>query len=229
MAKIRPGGLVGQIRGSIGGDTFSQNRYGPYIRNRSIPTIVRSIYTDRVRGAFTLCSQLWQSLPLNWQLEWKTWAQNNPITDRFGEQQVLSGNTAFIKLNTRLLILGRPISPRPPGKTAPPPLESVGLTEITEDYIKVSISPDPPPENTILVIDGYVSDTPGLNYVENRFRMLHYFTKDTAGPIDVKPWLEARFGQLPSDCIVYLRMRLVNADDGQASGYVRIALKYTYT
>jgi hypothetical protein len=229
MAKIRPGSIVGNIRGSIGATTYSQNRYGMYCRNRAIPTKVRNGYTERIRDAFSAVSQSYQLLPYEVKEQWRTWAQSNPVRDKFGEVQVLSPSAAFIKLNTRLVFLGQDINPYPPGKGAPPALAGIGIDTVDEENIKINTTPDTLETGQVLAIYGYVTDSAGQAYIENRLRFLTSVSKLTSAPINVKPFIEAKYGTLQKDWYVWIRCYVVDIENGQRSGPASIAIKYTWT
>lgn len=228
MAKIRAGSLAGNIRGSIGGDTFSQNRYGTYVRRRAIPTIVRTIYTEQVRNAFSVCSQAWQTLTQEQQDMWKTWAQENPITDKFGEQQILSGHSAFIKLNSRIVRLGYDWKQLPPGKTAPPNIEVLALSSMSDTKIEVNTTPSTLDTDLRLQIFAHVSDTPGAHFIENKMRVIKVTMKTDDDPINLKPDLEARFGTLQKKWIVYFRAYTLDIETGLKSGPASLAVLYNY-
>lgn len=228
MAKVRYGSIVGNVRGSIGAVTYSQNRYGAYIRNRAIPTVVRTNYTERIRNAFSVCSQTYQLLPEEIKEQWKTWALSNPVRDKFGELQNLSPSAAFIKLNTRLLFLGFQMNPYPPGKGAPAPIERIGLSEISDTALKVNTTPETLTEKEVLETYAYVTDSSGQIYVENRLRFIGAIPKVTSEPIDLKPYIEAKFGTLQKDWYVHIRMYVVDTENGQKSGPASLAIKYTW-
>jgi len=228
MAKIRAGSLAGNIRGSIGGDTFSQNRYGTYVRRRAIPTVVRTMYTEQVRNAFGVCSQAWQTLTYDQQEMWKTWAKENPITDKFGEQQILSGNCAFIKLNSRIVRLGYNWKPLPPGKTAPPNIEQLALSSMSDTKIEINTTPSTLDTNLRLQIFAHVSDTLGAHFIENKMRVIKVTMKTAASPIDIKPDLEGRFGTLQKGWVVYIRAYTLDIETGLKSGPASLGLLYDY-
>lgn len=228
MAKIRAGSLAGNIRGSIGGDTFSQNRYGTYVRRRAIPTVVRTIYTEQVRNAFSVCSQAWQDLTQEQQDMWRTWARENPVTDSFGDQQILTGNSAFIKLNSRLVRLWYDMNPLPPGKAAPTNIETLAIDSVSETSIKINTTPNVLDNDYILQLFAHVSDTRGAVFIENKLRMILAVGKTSTDPINIKSNLEERFGTIQKGWVVYLRAYVLDTTNGQKSGPASLAVVYDY-
>ena len=95
------GGIVAGGSGSIGGCTFSRNRFGSYIRNRSIPVNPNSIYQQTVRNALTTLSSRWsQTLTGAQRSAWETYAANVPTTDWEGNQIFLTGFNWYVGCNT---------------------------------------------------------------------------------------------------------------------------------
>jgi hypothetical protein len=217
MAKIRTGSLAGNIRGSVGADTFSQNRYGTYIRKRAIPTVVNTPYTQKIRSAFAACSMMWQALTQEQRNMWSTWADNNPVRDNFGELQKLSGNVAFIKLNTKLLYNDFDVILDPPQKSAPVAIEGIAISEMSATEFKINTEPNILAENERLILDGYLSDVPSLNFYKNKLRQIACLKKEEATPIDIKPYVDNKFGTMVKGQTLYLRAYVLNKESGQIS------------
>ena len=59
MARIVLGSVVATISGSVAGCTYSRNRYGPYVRNRSIPVNPSSGPQVAVRQVFADLATAW--------------------------------------------------------------------------------------------------------------------------------------------------------------------------
>jgi len=100
MALIRfPEGQ--QRSGSAGGTVFSHNRYGAYIRARSIPV---NPSTDRqvlVRNAVRALAIAWnQDLTPVQRTMWELYGENVAWTNRFGDTVYLTGMAHYIRSNT---------------------------------------------------------------------------------------------------------------------------------
>ena len=90
-----------QASGSIGGLTYSHNRGGLYTRARSIPTNPNSTEQQTVRAAFGSLSQRWtQTLTETQRDEWENYAALTPVTNRLGDELILSGQQMYIRCNT---------------------------------------------------------------------------------------------------------------------------------
>lgn len=125
-------GLGGQLSGSAGGLTASHNRYGQYVRNRSIPVNPNSTRQQDVRAAFAAATIAWRSLSQGERDAWIAYADQTPILNRFGETVVPTGQAMFVSTNTFLLGIGQPIkdvAPTSPGRSTLGDVASITLTE----------------------------------------------------------------------------------------------------
>lgn len=99
MALIKTGGGISEIRGSIGGTTFSRSRYGATARNRSIPVQPNSTRQLAARQVFASLLEAWNGLDADQRTNWNTYAANVAMTNRLGETMYLSGQNHFIRSN----------------------------------------------------------------------------------------------------------------------------------
>lgn len=86
--------------GSQAALTSGRNRYGQYIRSRAIPVNPQSPAQARSRAAFTRASSQWRDLGPTIHAAWQTWSDQIPITDSLGQSQILSGQAAFVRVNS---------------------------------------------------------------------------------------------------------------------------------
>lgn len=100
MAKILPGPMIAEARGSVGGTTFSRNRYGLYTRNKSSPVQPNTPRQQSIRSSFTHAAQRFRDTLTPAQREaWRDYALGSPIVDQLGLSQVLGGNAMYIRFN----------------------------------------------------------------------------------------------------------------------------------
>lgn len=103
MALVKLGGLVAEIRGSIGGTVFARNRGGAYIRNRSIPLNPQSVRQVEVRSLLSDFSQRWAVVLTQAQRDaWDLYADNVPLVNALGESRNVSGINMFVRSNMLL-------------------------------------------------------------------------------------------------------------------------------
>lgn len=147
MAKFQP--ILGNIAGSIGANTFSNNRGGSYIRRRSKPTNPNSLHQQVVRAHFSTLSKQWQFLTPPQREQWDAWASGHSGTDPLGNDRHYTGHQMFIALNARRLLMGLPPSPTPPSEDTPQSLLTLAIGEIdtTTNTVEFVFTPSPLPPN----------------------------------------------------------------------------------
>ncbi|KKN12154.1 hypothetical protein LCGC14_1019340 [marine sediment metagenome] len=197
MALVRAGALVGQISGSIGSNTFSRNRYGAYVRNRTVPITSTTQAALEAKNRLTAASQAWGALTSTQHLNWETWAQNNPITNRLGEARVLQGNAAYVELNTRILRLAGAQISEPPSADAPDALLTAVVTyDIGLGGTDITFTGTPLAAGVHLWAYFAVMNSDGINYFENLYKLAETGAAAQASPLDYLAAVEARFGTL---------------------------------
>ena len=104
MALIQTGGGIVNISGSVGGNTFSHNRYGRYMRQKSIPVNPNSSGQQAVRNALGALTTLWSStLTALQRAAWDLYASNVDMLNKLGETINLTGFNHYIRSNVEYL------------------------------------------------------------------------------------------------------------------------------
>lgn len=101
MAKITV--LLGELSGSIAGNTFSRNKAGAYVRQKVTPTDPKSEAQMAVRALFGQNSANFHTLTPLRKSQWNTFA--NTIFNPFGGRiagVTYTGHQAYVSLNQRL-------------------------------------------------------------------------------------------------------------------------------
>lgn len=106
MALISPS-MAGEIRGSIGGATFSRNRSGSYMRRRAVPVNPNTPRQNDARGRMTNLAILWTTTLTQDQRDaWDEYAANVPSTNKLGEAINLTGINWYVSTNSLILQAG---------------------------------------------------------------------------------------------------------------------------
>lgn len=169
FALIKPGPIVSEISGSMGGTVFSHNRGGAYIRARVTPVNPNTVPQQRVRSRLNSIAKQWAQLNFGIQQAWRQFALNHPITNALGDPKILSGIAMYTKVNLVLLNIGEARLDTPPPNANVDALISVGQTlESVGQTITITASdPDPIPANTVLEIQMSRAVSLGLLFVGN--------------------------------------------------------------
>ena len=92
--------IIAQASGSIGGTTFSRNRGGAYVRNRSVPTNPASPQQVAVRATVADLTSAWLDTLTDAQRRaWETYAANVPLVDPLGEPRNVGGIAMYVRSN----------------------------------------------------------------------------------------------------------------------------------
>lgn len=124
-------GLGGQLSGSVGGVTASHNRYGQYLRNRTVPVNPNTDRQQAVREAFATATTSWRDLTNAQREAWTAYANQTPVLNRLGESVTLTGQAMYVRTNAWLLAAGYALLP-----DAPP---SPGLATLTIDRDQINV------------------------------------------------------------------------------------------
>lgn len=183
MAKVKLGQMVAQASGSVGGTVFSHNRFGAYIRNRSIPVQPESGYQLARRNDLATASAEWSLKLAPIRKAWKVWAENNPITDSLGDQRILDGHQAYTMLATRLFGQGFALPTTPPVSPTPNGLTSCTITaSAASQTCSMVFLPNPLAATYHLWIVAAKTPTGAVNYIKNLLRFIGIAEAASASP-----------------------------------------------
>lgn len=196
MAKFTPGPMAASISGSIGGTTFSHNRGGPYTRRRAIPSNPSSSFQLARRAALATISQQWSGLTAAQRQAWLEWARQNPIINTLGNSVLLSGEQAYIQINSRLFLSGDTLLSVPPIVSAPPAFTSivqdgdigVGDTDLTFAAALAT--------GNRVWLRAAIVNSAGVSYVKNLMKFVAVSTANQTSPWDNQAALTTRLGTL---------------------------------
>ena len=100
MALIKLGGGVTDIRGSMGGTTFSRCAGGNYMRARTKPVNPRSPLQNARRAQVAHLTTYWsKTITEQERTDWRAYAQATSWTNKLGESITINGLAAFLRVN----------------------------------------------------------------------------------------------------------------------------------
>lgn len=92
--------IIASGSGSVAGCTFSHNRYGQYVRNRSIPVNPNSYNQNQTRIAFAALASMWNSHLSQAQRDaWDAYAAAVPRVGPLGDSQYVTGLNWYVACN----------------------------------------------------------------------------------------------------------------------------------
>ncbi len=210
--------MIGAASGSVGGQTFSRNRYGAYVRTRAIPVNPNTIAQQNARSRLSTYSANWQNLTTAQQLSWANWANQNPITNTLGQSQALTGQAAYVGTNTRLAQATDTAILVPPINPAPTSLVSLaGTWDIGLGTYELSFTATPLAADDRLWIQAAVVNSAGIRYVKNLLRVIDISAKALPTLYDTQAATEAIFGTLVVGQVVHVWAAVFDSATGLLS------------
>ena len=120
--------ILGNMRGSVGGNTWSHNRGGDYIRRRVAPTNPNSTRQQTMRTILADLASAWSNqLSAAQQSAWNVWAGQQAKEGPLGNSINLSGINGFVWTNSHILDAGDTQKNDPPVVVAPDPLNTFSV------------------------------------------------------------------------------------------------------
>lgn len=225
MALVILGGGISSASGSIGGTTFSRNRFGAYIRNRTIPVNPGSPQQATVRNNFTTLVNAWTSVLTDAErAAWGVYAANVPVLNRLGQSVNLTGQNMYIRSNSPRLQAGLAIVDIAPNifdlgdMTAPtismtePDIGSIAFDD-TDDWV------DEDGSSMLL----YMSrpQNPSINFFRGPYRFFHQIDGDGTTPPTTPESATAPFPTIAGNQL-FSQVRVTRVD-GRLTSTFRLA------
>lgn len=221
MAVFTPGPAVAEVRGSVGGTTFSRNRYGAYMRFRAKPTVATSEEATAAKALMANATGSWQDLTAAQRLAWNQWARENPIVGALGMPQQATGHAAFVGNYVIRTKLGQPAPTNPPATPHPDSLATLSVVaDKTAGTCNFTFTPVCPVGHVLVVSACQVASS-GIQYVENLMRWCGDSGGPPVSPYDAFAIIEARIGALVIGYEFFAYVRVASTITGLMSAPLR--------
>jgi hypothetical protein len=154
MAKVVFGGLVSEVRGTLGADVYTRNKSGGIVRtqttNEWVPTTLRGWAVDTIVAVLSLWSN---DLTPSERDAWNAFAAVQSRSHTAIAQTQLSGQNWFVKLNVPLYGFFETAIFLPPADLSVTPLTQLSITGIDVSDTAFNITWQPPiPANVALIV-----------------------------------------------------------------------------
>lgn len=217
MAKIKFGMMMTDARGKLGGQVFSKNRSGAYVRTKVTPVNPRTSFQQSNRALLGSLSSNWSGLTSEERTEWNNAVNNWQSTNVFGDNTTPTGKNLFTGLNkvAASQFPTNDLMRTPPAKVEMVPY-SIGsaIADTANQTLIITLA------NTETVGKTFqVRATPivssGTTFVTNRYRSLSSaFTVASGGVLDISSAWLARFGAIAETGNIFVEIREVQ-ENGQ--------------
>lgn len=178
--------------GSYQNLTFSRNRFGQYVRGRSIPVNPSTTFQVAVRTRMALNSSAWRALTSTQRNGWNDLGAQMTRTDSLGQTYTLNGFEAYCSVNNNLLAAGDAVLSAAPLYTVPTPLASLTPT-ITSASFSLAYTVTPLPAATRAFWYAGPQRTAGRSF-EGDMRLIAVTAAAAASPTNLLAAYQGRFG-----------------------------------
>jgi len=141
MALVQYGGGILGMRGSVGGQVHSKNRFGNYIRARTVPVNPNTQRQSTMRAIVASLATYWSAtLSVAERAAWEVYAASITFTNKLGEQVNLTGFNHFVRSNSFALQNGGAVVAAGPTTLTLPgedPTFAVTISEATQELTVV--------------------------------------------------------------------------------------------
>lgn len=223
MAKVKFGMMMTDARGKLGGQVFSKNRGGSYVRTKVTPSNPRTDAQMQSRLILGQVSQAWSGLTATQIAGWNEAVNDWKSTDVFGDLKTPSGKALFTQLNKNILQSGGSLLNAVPSKmelqdvSGFVPTFHIGDAELTLGIGTVSA-------NNVLQVWASAPVSLGTKNVSNRMRVIAYVPAGATSATALYSAYVAKFGAPALSDNIYVQVRAIGTN-GQAG--VRINKKAT--
>lgn len=215
MAKIKFGMMMTDARGKLGGQVFSKNRGGSYIRTKVTPSNPRSIEQQAIRSLLSTFSQAWSALTASQRAGWNGAVANWSKTDIFGDIKNPSGKNLFVRLNTKATKAGYASMDVVPEKAEIPQNDCTGvLVDISSTAI--TLTDFTGVAGARVVVSATPPLTAGTSNAKNKFRQIYTAVSNAVVDEDLYSAYVDKFGNLTPGQNVQFGVELV-LTNGQSS------------
>lgn len=193
MAKIKFGMMMTDARGKLGGQVFSKNKGGAYVRTKVTPANPQTADQTARRSLFAAISQSWSGLTASQISAWNEAVESWKSTDIFGDLLAPTGKELYQRLNNQLQVVGGSALTSPPAKielpNSPITAVAVGIAAAT-----VTLTGAYTTTGTIIQVFATTQLSAGTSFVKNKLRQIYVADCASIVPADIYSAYVAKFG-----------------------------------
>lgn len=208
--------MMTDARGKLGGQVFSKNRAGAYVRTKVTPVNPRTSHQQDSRFLLGSLSQQWSGLTRAQIEAWNSAVSDWARTDIFGDLRNPTGKNLFTALNKNLIQAGFPAVTLPPERKVMPIVVLTGAAySIGAPKLDVSLTGNTAGVKLQFRATPILSN--GTTFVTDKLRVVDYVAGSAAANADLTTEYENRFA--PATAIsnnIWVEMRIV-LSTGQVS------------
>lgn len=199
MARIEYTAVVSSIRGKLNGNVFTRNKGGEVLRNKVTPINPNTSAQSTQRAYQSDISKAWNGVLTDAQRKsWNDFGRVLGAKSIFGNNLILSGIAAYIKVNRIILNCGQPrIDNAPVSQQVPSILSLVLAGNSVGPTLTATFTPTPLTGTTGLYVFMSPAVSPGISNLSNQLRFVGFFSAATS-PLNLLTAWQTKFGSFPT-------------------------------
>lgn len=215
MAKIKFGAMMVDASGKLGGQVFSKNRGGAYIRTKATPLNPQTTAQMTIRGIFASISSTWSALLESQRATFNNFVSDYARTDIFGDLRNPSGKNLYQRLNQNLAISAQAginvcVSP----SEVPFANLANALGDVSNAEFLIGTNGNTTGSKVVIWATAPLSQ--GTRFVKNKLRQIQVADGGNSTTTDIWTSYVAKFGTPSAGANIFVGVRVINAN-GQAS------------
>lgn len=215
MAKIKFGMMMTDARGKLGGQVFSKNKAGAYVRTKVTPTNPQTAAQSVARAIFAAISAGWSALTASARAAWNEAVTEWATTDIFGDLKNPTGKELYQRLNNQAQSAGLPAVTSVPAKLELPS-DIVTAAVIDLSSVDITLTGVNADASTQVVLFATGQLTQGTKFVKNKLRQIYSAPGNIFSVTDAYTAYVAKYGAPLAGANVSLGIKYVVAS-GQAA------------
>lgn len=215
MAKIKFGMMMTDARGKLGGQVFSKNRSGAFVRTKVTPTNPRTLAQMLSRSILASVSSAWAELTIAQRASFNGAVEDWQKTDIFGDLKKPSGKNLHSGLSKNRLQIGQSALLTAPSKVEIPFL-GITAVEVSLADVDVVIDGAVIPVGFVAQVSSTGALSAGTSYTDGKYRVIGYQSAGAYDSAQIYADYLAKFGTPAVGQNVYFQVKLIAVASGQA-------------
>jgi len=214
-AKIQFGMMMTDASGKLGGQVFSKNRAGAYVRTKVTPVNPRTVYQQTARFALSSFSQAWSNLTQNQRDAWNAAVTAFARHDVFGNLRNPSGKNLYVRLNVNLFNTGQAQITDPPVPIGLSEITGFAVTAASPGTVAVAWTSGPVPVTETWLLEATKPVNVGRSFVKNLYRVIAVLASAQTTPYAAGTAYTTKFGTFSAGQRISARVTQIQNNTGQ--------------
>lgn len=206
MAKIKFGMFMTDARGKVGGQVFSKNRSGAFVRTKVTPTNAQTVRQSYIRNLLASLSQAWSTLSQSVRDGFDSAVNDWSKTDVFGDIRNPTGKNLYTRLNMNLENSGQAQITAVPAKVEVPILEG---TAVELDIAAWTVIGAVNVSGGVIVVSATAPQSQGTKFYKGKYRQIGTVASSSFANYNPKGQYVAKFGVTPLTSNIGFEFKLI--------------------